>query len=139
MTSAGYSGTPLARKLGMRPAMTVAVHGAPESFDSLLEGLPDDVRFVAPGDGPAGMVVYLTTQLADLAAGFERLTPAIEPAGMFWVAWPKKASKVPTDITENALRDLLLPTGWVDTKVCAIDATWSGLRFVRRKANRQAG
>lgn len=136
MTSAGYSGTPLARKLGMKEGMAVVAHNAPPDFAGLLEGLPGAVRFVSAGESPVGMIVYFTTELGDLADGFARMSPSLEPAGMFWVAWPKKASKVPTDITEDRLRDLLLPTGWVDTKVCAIDATWSGLRFVRRRENR---
>lgn len=136
MTQAGYSGTPLARKLGMKLGMAVVLHNAPAGFEATIEGLPEGVRFADPGEAPVGMVVYFTTERADLAAGFERLAPTLDPPGMFWVAWPKRASKVPTDITEDGLRDLLLPTGWVDTKVCAIDATWSGLRFVRRKENR---
>lgn len=137
MTSAGYSGTPLARKLGMKPGMTVLLHNAPADFEGMLADVPG-VHFAADGGAPPGMgmVVYFTTAQADLVSGFETLAPALDAAGMFWVAWPKRASKVPTDITEDRLRELLLPTGWVDTKVCAIDATWSGLRFVRRKANR---
>jgi len=136
VTAAGYSGTPLARKLGMKPGMMVVLHNAPAGFDATLDGLPEGVRFVGAEEKPVGMVVYFTTERADLEMGFERLAPALEPAGTFWVAWPKRASKVPTDITEDGLRELLLPTGWVETKVCAIDATWSGLRFVRRKENR---
>jgi len=116
--------------------MTVVLHNAPGDFVDLLGEAPGGVRFVRAVETGAGMVVCFARRRADLVAAFEELVPSLEPAGMFWAAWPKKASKVPTDITEGVLRDLLLPKGWVDTKVCAIDATWSGLRFVRRKANR---
>jgi hypothetical protein len=131
---AGYSGTPLVRKLGFKPGMRAAHIAAPPGFDALLGELPDGVRVLAR-PAPAGMdlVMLFVTARRDLERRVGRLREVIAPAGMLWVAWPKRSSGVPTDVTEDVVRDVALPTGLVDVKVCAIDETWSGLKLVVRK------
>lgn len=130
---AGYSGTPLAKKLGIKDGAAVALVDAPAGFLAELEPLPVAVRFFEPGAEPADVVVAFHTERAVLEERWMALRAAIQPAGGLWIAWPKRASKVPTDITEDVLREIGLPTGLVDNKVCAINGTWSGLRFVWRK------
>ena len=133
--SAGYSGTPLPKKLGIVGDAVFAVLHAPADFAETLGDYGDAVwqhNLLAPID----VVVAFFTQRKELAKQWPQLAAAAHPAGGVWVAWPKKTSGVATDITEDVLRAQLLPTGWVDNKVCAIDATWSGLRFVLRKENR---
>jgi len=133
---AGYSGTPLPKKLGIKEGATVAWVDAPDGFAELLDPLPPDVT-VKPRLGPGlDVVVAFFTEAAALDERLPALTKAIFPAGGLWIAWPKRASGVPTDITEDVIRDIALPTGLVDNKVCAIDDTWSGLRLVVRKENR---
>ena len=122
------SGTPLARKLGFRPGMRVVYVAAPDGF--AIDGI-DEVRArLAAG---TDLVVCFVTARRDLERRLPALRRAIEPAGMLWVAWPKRASGVATDMTEGTVRDVALPTGLVDTKVCAIDEVWSGLRLVVRR------
>jgi Protein of unknown function (DUF3052) len=129
-----YSGTPLVRKLGFKPGMRVAYAGAPEGFVARLGELPDGVRVLArPAAAGMDLVVLFVTARGDLERRVGRLRDAIAPAGMLWVAWPKRASGVPTDVTEDVVREVALPTGLVDVKVCAIDETWSGLKLVVRK------
>jgi hypothetical protein len=135
-SSAGYSGTPLARKLGIRPGMAVALLNAPEAFEDTLGELPGHVRIYRRLGGHRDAVVVFVTRRAVLSRRLADLRAAIAPAGMIWVAWPKRASKVDTDLTENVVRELALPTGLVDILVCAIDETWSGLKLVIRKALR---
>jgi Protein of unknown function (DUF3052) len=130
---AGYSGTPLARKLGFKPGFVVAYVGAPEGFDGLLGELPDGVTVRRRLRRPLDLVVCFVTARSDLERRLPALRAALAPAGMLWVAWPKRSSGVRTDVTEDVVRDVALPTGLVDTKVCAIDATWSGLRLVVRR------
>jgi hypothetical protein len=130
MSGAGYSGTPLPRKLGIKPGQRVAVLGAPDGFE--LGELPEDVRLVRRAGGKADVIVSFHTRRAELERRLPALRALMEPAAGLWIAWPKRASKVPTDITEDVLREIALPTGLVDNKVCAIDATWSGLRLVIR-------
>jgi hypothetical protein len=130
---AGYSGTPLAKKLGIGPGCAVYLIGEPEDFRANLEPLPADISFKTRLRGPLDVVVLFTREQVDLLKHWPSATGAMRPAGCVWVGWPKKSSKLATDITENELRRLLLPTGWVDVKVCAIDDTWSGLKFVLRK------
>lgn len=130
---AGYSGTPLARKLGYRPGMRVAHVGAPEGFAGLLGELPDGVRVLARPAAGMDLVVVFVTARQDLERRVARLRDAVAPAGALWVAWPKRASGVATDLTEDVVRDVALPIGLVDVKVCAIDATWSGLKLVVRR------
>ena len=133
--TAGYSGTPLPKKLGIVGDAVFTVSHAPADFADTLGDYGDAVwqkSLLAPID----VVVAFFTERKALMAEWPKLTEAAKPAGGVWIAWPKKSSGVKTDITEDVLRAHLLPTGWVDNKVCAIDNTWSGLRFVLRKENR---
>jgi hypothetical protein len=130
---AGYSGTPLAKKLGFKPGFAAAYVNAPEGFGALLGELPDGVRVIKRLRGDMDLVVCFVTARRDLERRLPGLRGALAPAGMLWIAWPKRASGVPTDMTEDVVREVALPTGLVDTKVAAIDATWSGLRLVIRK------
>ena len=137
MSAAGYSGTPLPRKLGIKPGHRVALLGAPSGFeDGTLGALPEDVRVVRRAGGQADVIVTFHTSRADLERRLPALRAMMRPAAGLWIAWPKRASKVETDITEDVVREIALPTGLVDNKVCAIDATWSGLRLVIRLADR---
>lgn len=129
----GYSGTPLAKKLGMKPGMRVWLRHAPDGFEGLLQGLPDDVSLSRRKREDVDLVVCFSTSAAKLEADVDVARTVIPSDGVIWTAWPKKASGVSTDITEDRLRELFLPTGLVDVKVCAIDETWSGLKFVIRK------
>jgi hypothetical protein len=137
VAQAGYSGTPLAKKLGIKPGDTVALVGAPTGFEDELEGLPDGVRLRRRAGGKADVVVLFTTEAHDLERRFEALARSVWPDGGVWVAWPKRSSGRVTDLDENRLRDIGLPHGLVDNKVCAVDDVWSGLRFVWRKENRK--
>lgn len=130
--SEGYSGTPLPKKLGITGDAVFTLIDPPPGFSATLGdvGMAVQQRNLMP---PIDVVVAFFTQRAKLEAKWPALTEAAAPDGAVWVAWPKKTSGVATDITEDVLRAVLLRTGWVDNKVCAIDATWSGLRFVLRK------
>ena len=130
---AGYSGTPLARKLGFRPGMVTAWLDAPHGFADTLGPLPDGVRRVERLEGHVDLALCFVTEREALEQRLEGLRAAIRPAGMAWIAWPKRASKVPTAITEDIVRELGLPLGLVDVKVCAIDGVWSALKLVVRK------
>lgn len=132
MTS-GYSGTPLAKKLSLRDGMRVWFDAMPESVADEIDEYALELTFV--GDPAEGIDAahFFVTEKATLAAHLESLRHQISPAGQIWVSWPKKASKMPTDITEDTIREICLPLGLVDTKVCAIDETWSGLKLVIRK------
>ena len=132
--SAGYSGTPLPRKLGVKPGHRVALLGAPAGF--ALDDLPEDVRIVRRAGGTADVIVSFHTARADLERRLATLRAMMAPASGLWIAWPKRAAKVATDMTEDVVREVALPTGLVDNKVCAIDATWSGLRLVIRLRDR---
>ncbi|HEX8906004.1 MAG TPA: hypothetical protein VF771_14240 [Longimicrobiaceae bacterium] len=134
---AGYSGTPLPRKLGIKPGQRIRFAGAPPEFAAALGELPPDVTMAA-GDGEAALdlVVFFTTSADALRDRFQALSQSLVPAGMLWIAWPKKASRVPTDLTEDVVREIALERGMVDVKVCAIDATWSGLKLVYRLKDR---
>ena len=132
---AGYSGTPLARKLGIAPGNAVLLDGAPPDFT--IDGLPPDVRPAKrAGTGPYQVIVCFCPDLARLIRRWPVLHPLTTPAGSLWIAWPKRASGLATDLDENLVRDHALANGRVDVKVCAIDATWSGLKHVIRKADR---
>ena len=133
MTTAGYSGTPLARKLGFKPGMRAAVLGAPKGFGETLGELPDGVEVAGRLGGGKDLVVVFVSRRAQLERRLGALRRAIAPDGMVWVAWPKRSSGVETDMTEDVVRDVALPDGLVDTKVCAIDETWSGLKLVIRR------
>jgi hypothetical protein len=134
--SAGYSGTPLAAKLGIKEGSRAALVRAPGGFEATLAPLPARCRVSRRLGRSLDLVMVFVSRRADLERDWDRLTAALVPAGMLWVAWPKKASKVPTDMTEDVVRAVALPRGWVDTKVCAVDGVWSGLRCVWRVENR---
>lgn len=133
---AGYSGTPLATKLGLRPGSALAILNAPEGFE--VPGLPKGVtpRADLRGTRPLDVVVLFAPAMRDLTKRFEPARDRLGPAGGLWIAWPKRASGVATDLTEAEVRAFGLDRGLVDNKVCAIDETWSGLRFVRRLRDR---
>ena len=121
------------RKLGFAPGMRVHYAHAPERFPRLVGALPDGVTILKRPGRDLDLAMLFVTQRAALARGLQTLQPKLQPAGMIWVAWPKRASKVPTDITEDVVREVALPRGLVDVKVCAIDEVWSGLKLVIRK------
>ena len=131
--SQGYSGTPLARKLGIKPGVAVVTIDAPANYEALLTPLPDGVRFVVRVSGATDIVHLFATRAGALGRAVDTIRQKIRPDAAVWVSWPKKASKVATDITEQTIRDIALPMGLVDVKVCAIDQTWSGLKLVLRK------
>jgi hypothetical protein len=137
---AGYSGTPLPRKLGIKPGHRIAFVHAPGGFRAALGPLPDGVSVASDASAGAGLdlVVFFTTSVDDLRREWARLASSISPSGMLWISWPKKASKVPTDVTEDVVRAVALEMGMVDVKVCAIDAVWSGLKLVYRLKDRPA-
>jgi hypothetical protein len=130
----GYSGKPLVTKLGIKPGHRLAIVSAPRGF--ALEGLPDGVRPLGPRATNLDVVLLFVGSRAELTRGFKREGGRIVPNGMLWVSWPKKSSGVVTDMTEDVVRLVVLPAGWVDVKVCAVDETWSGLKVVRRKGQR---
>ena len=130
---AGYSGTPLPQKLGIKPGARVALVDAPKSF---ALALPDGAKLVDGKARDVDVIVWFVTAKATFAKKLATLSARMQPAGGLWIAWPKKASGVATDMTENIVREVALPTGLVDNKVCAIDDTWSGLRLVVRLDNR---
>jgi hypothetical protein len=130
---AGYSGTPLPKKLGITSGKRFATIHAPDGFADTLGPLPPESewkRQVRPG---LDVVIGFYTKRAVMVTDWPKLARAVSPNGTVWLAWPKKASNVPTDITEDVLRAEFLRTGWVDNKVCSIDETWSGLRFALRR------
>lgn len=134
MTTAGYSGTPLAKKLGIKDGSIVLPVSAPAHFPALLEPLPANVTFrKRAGGGGIDVVVLFVVRRSELERRIDPLGAAIFPNGALWIGWPKRASGVATDMTEDVVRDVALPKGLVDNKVCAIDATWSGLRLVWRR------
>jgi hypothetical protein len=135
-TAAGYSGSSLARKLGIKPASRVTLIGAPEGFEEALGELPDGVSIGRRLRRKSDVIVAFTTSSTALERRLPPLRAALDYAGGLWLAWPKRTSGVDTDLGERVVRELGLATGLVDNKVCAIDQTWSGLRFVYRLADR---
>ena len=131
--NAGYSGTPLPKKLGIREGSRICYVNQPSDFERTVGELPDGVEVRSRARGSLDVVVWFVTARRELEARLAALRRAIEPAGALWVAWPKRSSGVATDMTEDVVREVALPTGLVDNKVCAIDETWSGLRLVVRK------
>lgn len=136
MTTPGYSGTALPRKLGIGPGARVALSGAPDGVEQLLGDLPPGVALLRRLAREVDVVLLYAERRADLARRLPRARAAMRPDGGLWVAWPKRASEVPTDLTEDVVREMGLAAGLVDNKVCAIDDTWSGLRLVVRLADR---
>jgi hypothetical protein len=133
---AGYSGTPLVQKLGMKDGMVVALLDAPEGFRKQLDGLPDGVSFRTQLRGRLDIVVGFFVERHKFEQRLPAVTRSMERDGSWWVCWPKKASKVPTDMTEDVVREVVLPVGLVDVKVAAIDDIWSGLKVMWRKSMR---
>jgi hypothetical protein len=134
--SAGYSGTPLVKKLGIKASSRVCLVSAPSGFRALLEPLPDGVRFQKQPGADTDIAHVFVTREEELAETLCTLRGALGPEAAVWVSWPKKAAKVPTTVSEDVVRRLALPLGFVDVKVCAVDEVWSGLRLVVRKALR---
>jgi hypothetical protein len=134
---AGYSGTPLWKKLGYRPGSRALVLGGPPGYRKLLE-LPALVKvtWLARRTKGMGFVHVFSASAQALKVELARLRREIAPDGMVWVSWPKKASRVPTDVTEDRIREIALPMGFVDVKVCAVDDTWSGLKLMVRRTER---
>ena len=128
----GYSGKSVIAKLGLKPGQTLAVINPPEHINELVAPLPDGSRMVEGYDPAAELVWAFVADRAALEAAAPRIVGAAQGA-MIWISWPKKASKKFIDLTEDGVRDVLLPTGWVDVKVAAVDTDWSGLKFLRRK------
>jgi hypothetical protein len=133
---AGYSGTPLTKKLGIKGGHRVAFPSAPDDFAGLLGDLPEAVRVRSRVSGPLDVIVFFTRRRAELERRLPALRRAMDPAAGLWIAWPKRSSGVETDMTEDVARELGLANKLVDNKVCAIDETWSGLRLVIRLEDR---
>lgn len=131
METAGYSGTPLAKKLSLKPGLTAWFHAMPGNVRAEI-GDVDFVEWASPSKGLDAAHVF-TTERAEMERLLTDLRHMIAPTGFVWISWPKKASKVLTDITEDTIRTVCLPMGWVDVKVCAVDTVWSGLKLMIRK------
>lgn len=131
--TAGYSGTPLAKKLGIAPAAELLAIGAPPEYEEWLAPLPAGVRFSKNEGTRTTLVHVFLTERAELVKYLERLRGRLSPEIPIWISWPKKASKVATTITEDVIREVSLPLGYVDVKVCAVSDVWSGLKLVVRK------
>ena len=130
---AGYSGMPLAGKLGIKAGTRLCARNAPANYDELLAPLPDGVTKTSKVDGSTHVLHLFVTRRAELRTALVGAKDRLADDAAIWVSWPKKASKQPTDITEDTIRDEALPLGYVDIKVCAVDEIWSGLKLVRRK------
>jgi hypothetical protein len=128
----GYSGKPLADKLGIKPSMRVAVVHGPKEFAAWLAPLPADARLLDARAKNVGCAMLFVTRSSELVRDIAGVLKRLDGGGMCWICWPKKSSGVATDVTETLLRDVVLPTGWVDVKVCAVSDIWSGLKFLRR-------
>jgi hypothetical protein len=137
---AGYSGTPLVKKLGIKPPLALAAINAPADYDAWLGALPEGVVVIRAAvrarAKPLQAAHLFTVRRSELAAQLAILRKALVPAGFVWVSWPKKASKVATDVSEDTIREVALPLGFVDVKVCAVTEVWSGLKLVIRKSER---
>jgi hypothetical protein len=134
--TAGYSGTPLAKKLGIKPGSSIYLHNAPENYHRLLDPMPEGV--IETSKFPAADVLHIfTNRRAELEMMLGKLFPVIKRDAAVWISWYKKAAKLPTEITEDVIRDVCLPVGFVDIKVCAVDDLWSGLKLVIRKELRK--
>jgi hypothetical protein len=134
--ASGYSGTPLAKKLSLKDGMRVWWDGMPESVREEIAAEELALQVLATTEAPIDAAHVFVRERADLSAKLHQLMPLLSPSGFIWVSWPKKAAKVPTDITGDVIRDVCLAMGLVDVKVCAVDATWSGLKLMKRKAAR---
>ena len=135
---AGYSGTPLAKKLGIKEGSRIALVNAPKDFESELGELPDNVQFIKRPTKLLDIILLFVSTERALARDFARLAATLTANGMLWIAWPKKSSGVTTDLSEQRVQQIGLDAGLVDVKVCAIDDTWSGLKFVYRLKDRSS-
>jgi hypothetical protein len=133
---AGYSGTPLVKKLGIKEGFRVSLVGAPEGFRDELDGLPNGVTFVTSVQAKLDFCLFFTRTRSELTQNFSRLSAKLTPTGMLWIAWPKRASGVATDLSDSVVREIGLNAGLVDVKVCAVNEIWSGLKFVIRVKDR---
>lgn len=134
--ASGYSGTPLAKKLGLKAGLRVCAVDAPAGYADLLAPLPAAVQFQSAVDATTDLAHLFVTRREVLAATLTRWRSDLRADAVVWVSWPKKAARVPTDVSEDVIRAEALPLGFVDVKVCAVDATWSALKLVLRKALR---
>jgi len=135
---AGYSGTPLTQKLGIKPGMVVVAIDAPENYRKLLEPIPSGVNFATRPVGNTKFVHLFVKERRALTEHLRQLRQKIAEDAVVWVSWPKKSSGVPTDVTEDVIRAVALPLGFVDIKVCAVDEVWSGLKLMIRRENRKS-
>lgn len=135
--TAGYSGTPLSKKLGIKPGFRVYAKNPPRNYLGLLAPLPPNVSILKRITNDIDLIHFFTSHEAELRENIVDYSGRIKQDGMIWVSWPKKASKVPTDVTEDVIRAIVLPLGLVDVKVCAVDEIWSGLKVVIRKELRR--
>lgn len=135
--SSGYSGTPLVKKLGIKASTELCLVNAPEGYAALIEPLPAGVKLVSRPGRNTDIIHLFTAERKMLTTSLQAWRKTIKPDGTVWVSWPKKASKVPTDITEDSVREIALPLGFVDIKVCAVTDVWSGLKLVIRKELRK--
>jgi hypothetical protein len=130
---AGYSGTPLAKKLGIKEQFKVLVVGAPEDYRTLLEPLPASVQFVFKPDASIDIAHLFTSKRSELSAALVNYRKKLSSEAAVWVSWPKKSARLASEITEDTVREVALPLGFVDIKVCAVNEVWSGLKLVVRK------
>jgi len=129
----GYSGTPLATKLGIKPGSEICPINAPDAYLELVAPLPEGARVVSRSSSATDIIHVFSASKAELGKALREFRATLKPTGSVWVSWPKKSSKVPSDISEDTIRELALPLGFVDIKVCAVDEIWSGLKLVIRK------
>lgn len=134
---AGHSGTPLAKKLGIKAGAEIHVAGAPDGYLKLVDPLPEGVKFAARLSSKTDLVHVFSSRKAELAGALSSYRAKLKPTAMIWVSWPKKSAKVPTDVTEDTVREIALPLGLVDVKVCAVTDVWSGLKLVIKRKLRQ--
>ena len=131
--TAGYSGTPLAKKLGIKPASRVFLSGAPDGFEHLLAPLPPGVKFERGPSASVDIAHLFVSRKEELEKHLRTLRKKLRPDASLWISWPKQSAKVPTTVTEGTIRELALPLGFVDIKICAVSQVWSGLKLVVRK------
>lgn len=136
MAGAGYAETPLVKKLGIKSGQRLAIVKAPDGYAHTLGTLPDGLKAVSPSEAPLDFIQLFTVSRAELESEFPPLRDTLAQAGMLWISWPKRSSGVDTDLSDNVVREVGLAGGLVDVKICAVDETWSGLKFVRRLKDR---